>query len=83
MKFTTSLLALASLAAAAPTGGEESPLDVKLEMAGNSAVKAIITNVGKESLKLLKAGSLLDNVATQKAAVSRNGMLYFGSLYHH
>ncbi|KAJ6787745.1 hypothetical protein PWT90_04004 [Aphanocladium album] len=71
MKFTTSLLTLASLAAAAPAG-EESPLDVKLEMSGNSAVKATITNVGKENLKLLRAGSILDKLATEKAIVSLN-----------
>ncbi|KAJ3496146.1 hypothetical protein NLG97_g2869 [Lecanicillium saksenae] len=69
MKFTTGLLALASVAAAAPAG-EESPLDVKLEMSGNSAVKAVITNVGKENLKLLRTGSILDKIATQKATVS-------------
>lgn len=71
MKFSTSLLALASVAAAAPAG-EGSPLEVKIEMSGNSAVKAVITNVGKENLKLLRAGSILDKVATQSAIVSSN-----------
>ncbi|KAG6041482.1 hypothetical protein E4U41_004059 [Claviceps citrina] len=67
MKFITSFAALLCLAAAAPEA--PTPLDVKLEMAGNSAVKATITNNGKENLKVFKTGTILDKAAIQKAHV--------------
>ena len=72
MKFLAGLAALASLAAAAPHGGP-TPLDVKLEMNGNSAVKATITNNGKNNLKVLKVGTIFDTSAVEKATVSANG----------
>jgi deuterolysin len=72
MKFLAGLAALVSLAAAAPHGGP-TPLDVKLEMNGNSAVKATITNNGKNNLKVLKVGTIFDTSAVEKATVSANG----------
>ncbi|KAF7540336.1 hypothetical protein G7054_g1462 [Neopestalotiopsis clavispora] len=44
-------------------------LDVKLEMAGNTAVKAIITNNGADDLKIFKTGTLLEDIATEKINV--------------
>ena len=76
MKFAAGL-ALASLAAAAPAVQKRgpTPLDVKLEMLDNSKVKAIVTNNGKNNLKVLKTGTFLDTVAVEKAQVFSNGML--------
>ncbi|KAG5915061.1 hypothetical protein E4U61_005061 [Claviceps capensis] len=69
MKFAASLVGLFSLAAAAPQA--PTPLDVKLEMAGNSAVKATITNNGKTDLKVFKTGTIFDDAAIQKAQITR------------
>lgn len=72
MKFAAGLAALASLAAAAPSGAP-TPLDVKLEMAGNSEVKATISNTGKNDLKVFKVGTIFDKPATEKARVTTGG----------
>jgi hypothetical protein len=48
-------------------------LDVKLEMAGNTAVKAIITNNGAGDLKIFKTGTLLEDIATEKINVFQAG----------
>ncbi|KAG6011111.1 hypothetical protein E4U43_008507 [Claviceps pusilla] len=70
MKFIGSLIAFASLAAAAPQAGTS--LDVKLEMAGNSAVRATIINSGKTNLKIFKTGTILDEAPIQKAHITRD-----------
>lgn len=78
MKFFAGL-ALASLALAAPAVQKQrapTPLDVKLELQGNSKVKAIITNHGKNNLKVLKSGTFLDNSAVEKAQVFSGGRSY-------
>ncbi|KAF4970576.1 hypothetical protein FZEAL_10007 [Fusarium zealandicum] len=64
-------LALASMAVAAPLVDKRAPtpLDVKLQMHGNSKIKAVITNHGKNNLKLLKSGTFLDSAAVEKAQV--------------
>ncbi|KAM5346346.1 hypothetical protein ACJ41O_009351 [Fusarium nematophilum] len=64
-------LALASMAVAAPLADKRAPtpLDVQLQMQGNSKVKAVITNNGKNNLKLLKSGTFLDTAAVEKAQV--------------
>ncbi|KAI5464868.1 Deuterolysin metalloprotease family-domain-containing protein [Mariannaea sp. PMI_226] len=69
-------LAIASLAAAAPTPvvptKEESVpvgLGVSLQMDGNSKVKAIVTNNGKNDLKVLKSGTFLDSSAVEKTQI--------------
>ncbi|KAK2616679.1 hypothetical protein QQS21_000502 [Conoideocrella luteorostrata] len=83
MKLSAGIIALASLAAAAPRGAP-TPLDVKLEMIGNSKVKATIANNGKGNLKLLKLGTIFDQAAVQKATVSSNGHnLEFDGLFLH
>ncbi|KFA59953.1 hypothetical protein S40285_07946 [Stachybotrys chlorohalonatus IBT 40285] len=69
MKLLVGVATLASLALAAPSRAP-TPLDVKLEKVGNSQVKATVTNNGKNELKLFRTGTLLDNVANQKAIVS-------------
>ncbi|KAK2592334.1 hypothetical protein QQS21_009953 [Conoideocrella luteorostrata] len=68
MKFLAGLAALVSLAAAAPQA--PTPLDVKLEMTGNSAVKATITNNGKNNLKIFRTGTILDSSAVQKTRIT-------------
>lgn len=70
MKFLT----IASLATLASTvsidlAKRDSPLDVNLEMTGNTAVKATITNTGSEDLKIFKTGSFLDDTAVEKVEV--------------
>ncbi|KAK3186936.1 hypothetical protein K4F52_004380 [Lecanicillium sp. MT-2017a] len=73
MKFLAGVAALASLAAAAPSGAP-TPLDVKLEAAGNSGkVKATVTNNGKNDLKIFRPGTIFDNASTEKATVSTEG----------
>ncbi|KAF4994997.1 hypothetical protein FDECE_12931 [Fusarium decemcellulare] len=64
-------LALASMAVAAPLVDKRAPtpLDVQLQMQGNSKVKAVISNKGKNNLKLLKVGTFLDSTAVEKAQV--------------
>lgn len=47
----------------------EAALEVTVESVGNSALKAVITNTGTETLKLMKAGSILDDRAVERAEV--------------
>ena len=47
-----------------------SPLDVKLELQGNSEVKAVVTNHAQRDLKLLRLGTLLDSTPVEKVTVS-------------
>ncbi|KAL7820678.1 Deuterolysin metalloprotease family domain-containing protein [Trichoderma gracile] len=69
MKFISGLLALAALASAAP-GKAPTPLDIKLESAGNAEIKAVITNTGKNNLKIFKTGTILDNSPVEKVKIS-------------
>lgn len=75
MKVLASLPFLAALARAVSVDLEKraSPLDVKLEMVGNSAVKATVTNTGSTNLKVFKTGSFLDEAAVEKADVFSGG----------
>ncbi|KAJ0332066.1 hypothetical protein COL5a_001765 [Colletotrichum fioriniae] len=71
MKFLTGLSCLAAAASAVVVdlNKRDSPLDVKIESTGNTAIKASITNTGASDLKVLKAGSILDKLAVEKAEV--------------
>lgn len=70
MKFFVGFsLVLPILGARVNVQKRSSPLDVKIESIGNSAVKASITNTGSEDLKVLKTGSLLDRNAVEKAEI--------------
>ncbi|EXF79318.1 metalloproteinase [Colletotrichum fioriniae PJ7] len=71
MKFLTGLSCLAAVASAVVVdlNKRDSPLDVKIESTGNTAIKASITNTGASDLKVLKAGSILDKLAVEKAEV--------------
>ncbi|KAM4054464.1 deuterolysin metalloprotease (M35) family protein [Hirsutella rhossiliensis] len=71
MKGISVLVALAASTLAAPSREKRasSPLKVKIEMVGNSEVKAVIKNEGQESLKVLKTGSILSPVPVEKATV--------------
>ncbi|KAB2568594.1 Neutral protease 2-like protein [Lasiodiplodia theobromae] len=73
MKFFTGLsiatLATAVSAVSLNLNKRDSPLDVKLEMVGNTEVKATVTNTGASALKLYKAGSFLDSAAVEKAEI--------------
>ncbi|CAJ2505865.1 Uu.00g132590.m01.CDS01 [Anthostomella pinea] len=68
MKFLGSVTLLASLASAASMK-RASPLNVQLEMVGNSAVKASVTNTGADALKVLKTGTILDKAPVEKVQV--------------
>jgi deuterolysin len=74
MKFST-IASLATIASAAVVdmAKRDSPLDVKLEMVGNTAVKAIITNTGDSDLKVFKTGTFLDDSAVEKVEVFQGG----------
>ncbi|KAB2572826.1 Neutral protease 2-like protein [Lasiodiplodia theobromae] len=71
MKFIVGLSFLASLAAAASVdvNKRETPLEVKLELLGNTGVKASITNTGSSALKLFKTGTLLDQQPVEKVEI--------------
>ncbi|KAI0401532.1 neutral protease [Xylaria palmicola] len=73
MKFAAAVSALATVASAASVsiGKPVSPLDVKIEMVGNTGVKASITNKGTEGLKIFKTGSFLDKHPTEKVKVTQ------------
>ena len=75
MKFVAGLSFLASLAAAVSVDANkrDSPLDVKLELVGNTGVKALITNSGSSALKLLKVGTLLDKQPVEKVEIHAAG----------
>ncbi|KAK9443275.1 metallo-endopeptidase [Metarhizium brunneum] len=68
MKLLAGLAALVSLGATAPQA--PTPLDVQLQMDGNSAVKATITNNGKDDLKIFRTGTILDKSAIQKTRIT-------------
>ncbi|KAI0441042.1 neutral protease [Xylaria telfairii] len=73
MKFAAAVSALATMASAASISIVKpiSPLDVKIEMVGNTGVKASITNKGTEDLKVFKTGSFLDKRPTEKVKVTQ------------
>ncbi|KAI1334113.1 neutral protease 2-like protein [Xylariaceae sp. FL0016] len=73
MKFLSSFALLAPLASAASINKRASPLDVQLEMTGNTGVKATIANTGAESLKVFKSGSILDTAPVEKVQVFQSG----------
>lgn len=66
------MVAVAS-AASVNLGRRATSLDVKLEMTGNTAVKAIITNNGADDLKIFKTGTLLEDIPTEKINVFQAG----------
>lgn len=73
MKFQIlSVAALASLASAL-IDKRDSPLDVSLEVVGNTNVKATIKNTGSEDLKLFKTGTFLDDSHVEKVEVFKAG----------
>ncbi|KAI0163453.1 deuterolysin metalloprotease [Pestalotiopsis sp. NC0098] len=71
MYFSASLLSMVAVASAASVnlGRRATSLDVKLEMTGNTAVKAIISNNGADVLKIFKTGTLLADIPTEKINV--------------
>ncbi|KAH9903923.1 neutral protease [Xylariomycetidae sp. FL2044] len=68
MKFFGSVALLASVASAASMK-RATPLDVQLEMGGNSEVKVKVTNTGSEDLKIFKSASILDNAPVKKVQI--------------
>lgn len=73
MKFQVlSVAALASLASAM-FDKRDSPLDVSLEVTGNTEVKATIKNTGSTDLKLFKTGTFLDDSHVEKVEVFKAG----------
>lgn len=74
MKFQVlSIAALASMASAVSFDKRDSPLDVSLEVTGNTEVKATIKNTGSEDLKLFKTGTFLDDSHVEKVEVFKSG----------
>jgi len=72
------ILAVSALAAVASCASVEldkraSPLDVKIEMVGNSLVRASVTNTGGSALKLFKTGSILGGDVVEKTEIFSTG----------
>ncbi|KAJ4366012.1 hypothetical protein N0V85_009232 [Neurospora sp. IMI 360204] len=83
MKFLAGLSLIASVASAMSVDLTQrgSPLDVKIQVVGNTNVKASITNTGKDPLKVLKTGSILDTAAVEKTQIfSSSGPVAFDGL---
>ncbi|GMG42827.1 unnamed protein product [Aspergillus oryzae var. brunneus] len=58
-------------ASGAPQDGARNLIDVQLQSIGNSTIKAFITNIADENLRVVKRGGLLDNeLPTKKVVVS-------------
>ena len=72
--FGLSALAATVSCAAVDLEKRASPLDVKIEMVGNSLVKASVTNHGDASLKLLKTGSILGEHVVEKTEIFSGGI---------
>lgn len=73
------VLAVASVGNALSIGLLErnTGLDVKLEMTGNTAVEATVTNLGSTALKVFKTGTILDDRPVEKVQVFQGGMYQF------
>jgi deuterolysin len=71
MKWLAGLAFASSMAAAVPLSGQRvpTPLNVELEMQGNSKIKAVVTNNGSRNLKLLRVGTFLDEAPVERAQV--------------
>lgn len=83
MKFNAVLCFVASALAVSIDRLEkrDSPLAVKIESVGNSAVKASITNTGATAVKVFKAGSILDSIPVEKTKVFAGGTYLLDLLY--
>lgn len=66
LSFLTSVLAVKFKRVPLP---QSTPLEVTVESVGNSVLKASITNTGSETLRLLRAGSILDDRAIERAEI--------------
>ncbi|KAH8893979.1 hypothetical protein GQ53DRAFT_644593 [Thozetella sp. PMI_491] len=71
MKFLVSVSALVATASALSiqAGKRDTPIDVTLEVVGNTDIKAVITNTGSTDLKVFKTGSILDSNPVEKTAI--------------
>ena len=66
-------LATSVLAVAVNVNKRDDALSVSLETVSNTAVKATIKNTGSSSLKVFKAGSILDSNLVEKTEVFSGG----------
>jgi deuterolysin len=75
MKFATGLMlsAMSRLAVAAVVPRDAPGVKVELTSMGNTEVIATITNVGKEGVRLLKSGTILDPHPVRKVDVHSDG----------
>ncbi|ROT37072.1 neutral protease [Sodiomyces alkalinus F11] len=83
MRLIAGVTALVGLVTAASVdlSRRETPLEVKLDHAGNSVIHASLTNNGDEALKLFTTGTFLDDRAVEKVEVySGNTKLPFDGL---
>lgn len=53
---------------------DEKAITVQLSAAGNTAINAVITNSGEDTISLLNLDSLLDPDPVQKVEVYKDGM---------
>ncbi|KAJ6788050.1 hypothetical protein PWT90_07492 [Aphanocladium album] len=84
MKASLGFVLYGSLATAAALAPRASPsFDVKLERAGNTLIKAIITNTGEENVRILNTANILDHgIPVKKTDVFSDGKpLKFQGVY--
>jgi deuterolysin len=75
MRFTSALLALVPGLMAAPLDvHSDSGLDVTLSKVGNTRIKAVVKNVGKEEATFVHLNFFRDAAPVKKVAVFRNSM---------
>lgn len=52
---------------------EDSPLQLEITQAGNTGIKAVLTNSGDEDFNFLIQGSILDDFPLEKSQVFNGG----------
>ena len=71
MKFLACVSAVTTVVSALSiqAGKRDSPLQVNLEVTGNTDVNATVTDTGSTPLKVFKTGTILDSTLVEKTAV--------------
>lgn len=72
MKLFT-ILSLVTFALAAAVDKRDGPIAVSIEQTSNTGLKATITNTGASSIKVFKAGSILDSNLIEKTEIFSGG----------
>lgn len=81
MHFLVSLATLAVAVSAKAVKRDAAGLDIQLTSAGNTLVKAVITNKNSIGVALLNKGTILDPAHVEKITVSGNSKFCFDAIY--